>query len=144
MFSSLKEEFAAMREQYMRHGEGFIFVYSVTDVYSFHMLTKHLKTLERVRDFERVPVVLVGNKTDLESKRQVTYNEGAALANEMACAFLETSARARENIEETFYSIVREIRRGEKGGNDPAKIEKKKGLLKRVRMYLKNIMKTRN
>ena len=128
----------------MRHGEGFIFVYSVTDLNSFRMLTNHLKTLERVRNFEPVPVVLVGNKTDLERKRQVTYNEGEALANEMDCSFLETSARARENIEETFYSIVREIRRREKGGIDPAKIEKKKGLLKRVRMYLKNIIKTHN
>ena len=127
----------------MRHGEGFLFVYSVTDFNSFQMLTKHLKTLERVRDFEPVPVVLVGNKADLEDKRQVSYSEGAALANEMDCTFLETSARARRNIEETFYSIVREIRRREKGGIDPTKIEKKKGLLDRVRGYLKNIIKTK-
>ena len=126
----------------MRHGEGFLFVYSVTDFNSFQMLTKHLKTLERVRNFEPVPIVLVGNKSDLEQKRQVSYNEGAALAHEMDCAFLETSARARKNIEETFYSIVREIRRREKGGIDQTKVEKKKGLLKRVRNYLKNIIKT--
>lgn len=131
-----------MREQYMRHGDGFIFVYSITDFNSFHMLTKHLKTLERVRNFEPVPIVLIGNKSDLEEKRQVSYNEGAALANEMDCSFFETSARGRRNIEETFYGIVREIRRRERGGTDQAKIEKKKGLLKRVRVYLKNIIKT--
>ena len=124
----------------MRHGEGFIFVYSVTDFNSFQMLTKHLKTLERVRDFEPVPIVLVGNKADLEKNRQISYNEGAALANEMDCAFLETSARARKNIEETFYGIVREIRRRGKSGMDSSRLEKKKGLLNRVRKYLKNII----
>ena len=130
-----------MREQYMRHGEGFIFVYSITDFHSFKMLSKHLKTLERVRNFEPVPIVLIGNKSDLESRRQVSQNEGQALATELDCVFLETSAQARKNIEETFYGIVREIRRRERQVVDKDKLEQKKGLLKRVRKYLKGVVK---
>eukprot|EP00794_Sanderia_malayensis_P010203 gene10203-11251_t len=136
-----QEEFAAMREQYMRHGEGFIFVYSVTDAQSFHMLTKHLKTLERVRNFEPVPVVLIGNKSDIEDRRQVTYNEGALLAQEIDCPFFETSAQLRTNIEESFFGIVREIRKTDKINNDifEEKIKHKKGLLTRVGKFLKSL-----
>lgn len=130
-----------MREQYMRQGEGFIFVYSITDINSFQMLIKHLKTLERMRNFEPVPIVLLGNKSDLAERRQVSYDEGAALSSEMDCSFLETSARTRTNIEEAFHSMVREIRRRDKGAIDQAKIEKKKGILKRVRKYLKNVIR---
>ncbi|XP_065059890.1 ras-like protein rasD [Rhopilema esculentum] len=136
-----QEEFAAMREQYMRHGEGFIFVYSVTDFSSFQMLSKHLKTLERVRNFEPVPLVLVGNKSDLDERRQVSFNEGAALATEMDCLFLEASARTRRNVDETFCGMVREIRRRKRNGSELGKLEHKKGLLKRVRKYLKNLVK---
>ena len=125
----------------MRHGEGFIFVYSITDFSSFQMLSKHLKTLERVRNFEPVPLVLVGNKSDLDERRQVSYNEGAALATEMDCLFLEASARTRRNVDETFCGMVREIRRRERNGSELGKLEHKKGLLKRVRKYLKNLVK---
>ena len=126
----------------MRHGEGFIFVYSITEIQSFQRLTKHLKTLERVRNFEPVPIVLIGNKADLEQRRQVSQDEGAALARELDCPFFETSAQSRRNIENTFFGIVREIRKkdGEKEEVTKAKEHKKRGLLKRVRKYLKNIV----
>ncbi len=130
-----------MREQYMRHGEGFIFVYSITDAQSFHMLPKHLKTLERVRNFEPVPIVLIGNKSDLEERRQVSQSEGASLAHEIDSPFLETSAQCRKNIEEAFFAIVREIRKrdGDKEDGQHEKIQRKKGLLKRVRKFLKGL-----
>jgi GTPase SAR1 family protein len=54
--------------------------------------------------------VLVGNKCDMEDKRQVSYDQGKKLADEWGCPFLETSAKTKINNEECFYQVVREIR----------------------------------
>lgn len=57
--------------------------------------------------------VLVGNKCDMEDKRQVTYEQGKSLADQWGVPFMETSAKAKINNEECFYQVVREIRKRE-------------------------------
>ncbi|KAH9057826.1 protein ras-1 [Lactarius vividus] len=69
-----QEEFSAMREQYMRHGEGFLLVYSITDRDSFDSISAYHQQISRVKDTESVPIVLVGNKCDLENERRVDKN----------------------------------------------------------------------
>jgi small GTP-binding protein len=64
-------EFTAMREQYMRTGEGFIICYSVTDRRSFDEAVTYKRLVDRVRNNEDVPIVLVGNKCDLQTERKV-------------------------------------------------------------------------
>jgi GTPase KRas protein len=54
---------------------------------------------------------LVGNKCDLEAERQVTTGEGQDLAKSFGCPFFESSAKTRINVEESFFSLVREIRK---------------------------------
>ena len=66
-----QDEFTAMREQYMRGGEGFLLVYSVISKRSFNEMRRFRETVNRVRNYEHVPIILVGNKSDLESKREV-------------------------------------------------------------------------
>lgn len=65
-------EFTAMREQYMRCGEGFIICYSVTDRHSFQEASEYRRLVARVRLSEDVPMVLVANKVDLEAQRRVS------------------------------------------------------------------------
>ncbi len=60
-----------MREQYMRGGEGFLLIYSITNKRSFNDLRRYRETVNRVRNYEKVPIILVGNKSDLESRREV-------------------------------------------------------------------------
>lgn len=60
-----------MREQYMRNGEGFVLVYSITSLRSFEQIQKLYKQISRVKDLESFPVILVGNKCDMEQDRQV-------------------------------------------------------------------------
>ena len=67
-----QEEYAAMREQYIRPGEGFLLVYSITARDSFEEIRTFYKQILRVKDKEFFPVVLVGNKCDLDMERQVT------------------------------------------------------------------------
>lgn len=61
-----------MREQYMRNGEGFILVYSVTSRLSFEEISTFYQQIQRVKDRDTFPAVLVGNKCDLETDRQVS------------------------------------------------------------------------
>ncbi|GAA5808559.1 Ras-like protein 3 [Mucor flavus] len=106
-----QEEYSAMREQYMRNGEGFVLVYSITSIRSFEQVQKLYEQIARVKDLDSFPVILIGNKCDIERDRQVLMQDGKALAKYYGCQFLETSAKQRIRIEETFYGIVREIRR---------------------------------
>lgn len=66
-----QEEFSAMREQYMRSGEGFLLVFSVTDRNSFEEIYKFHRQILRVKDRDEFPMLMVGNKADLEHQRQV-------------------------------------------------------------------------
>jgi len=105
-----QEEFSAMRGQYMRSGEGFLLVYSITDRDSFDSISAYHQQILRVKDTESVPIVLVGNKCDLEDGRCVTKNEGRFIGEELGCRFVETSAKLGLNVEETFLNLVRQIR----------------------------------
>ncbi|XP_071964820.1 GTP-binding protein Rit1-like [Antedon mediterranea] len=107
-------EFTAMRDQYMRGGEGFIICYSITDRRSFEEAAEFKKLIERVRNTDDIPIVLVGNKYDLENLRVVTLEEGQALGREFGCPFFETSAALRHFVDDVFHTLVRDIRKKEK------------------------------
>ncbi|CAB11218.1 GTPase Ras1 [Schizosaccharomyces pombe] len=106
-----QEEYSAMREQYMRTGEGFLLVYNITSRSSFDEISTFYQQILRVKDKDTFPVVLVANKCDLEAERVVSRAEGEQLAKSMHCLYVETSAKLRLNVEEAFYSLVRTIRR---------------------------------
>lgn len=103
--------YSAMREQYMRTGEGFLLVYSITSRTSFEEVSAFYQQVLRVKDKDYFPVVMVANKCDLEAQRQVSSEEGNAVARRFGCGFVETSAKHRVNVDEAFYDLVREIRR---------------------------------
>ena len=65
---------SAMREQYMRTGEGFLLVYSITSRNSFEEINTYYQQILRVKDQDNVPVIIVANKCDLEYERQVGVN----------------------------------------------------------------------
>ncbi|KAL2917550.1 Ras GTPase [Polyrhizophydium stewartii] len=105
-----QEEYSAMREQYMRSGEGFLLVYSITSRSSFEEVQTFYQQILRVKDRDWIPMVLVGNKCDLESERVVSTHDGRELARNMRCKFVESSARHRINVDEAYYLLVRSIR----------------------------------
>uniref|UniRef100_A0A8B9G9U0 small monomeric GTPase n=1 Tax=Amazona collaria TaxID=241587 RepID=A0A8B9G9U0_9PSIT len=113
MLDTSLAEFTAMRDQYMRGGEGFIICYSITDRQSFQEAAEFKELIYRVRHTYDIPLVLVGNKIDLEEFRQVSTEEGMSLAREYSCSFFETSAALRFYIDDVFHGLVREIRRKE-------------------------------
>lgn len=68
---------------------------------------------------DHIPAVIVGNKTDLEIQRQVTAEQGKALAKELNCAFVETSARHNQNVSKAFELLMLEIEKANALANAP-------------------------
>ncbi|KHN75900.1 Ras-related protein R-Ras2, partial [Toxocara canis] len=66
-----QEEFSTMREQYLRTGHGFLLVFSVVDRNSFEEVLRLHKMILRVKDRDEFPMMLVGNKADLDDERHV-------------------------------------------------------------------------
>ena len=106
-----QEEYSAMRDQYMRSGQGFILVYSITSMDSFLDLENFRQQLYRVKDTDNIPIVLAGNKCDLDFERVVSKERGIELATRNKWPFFETSAKERINVTDTYFQMVREIRK---------------------------------
>eukprot|EP00088_Acartia_fossae_P031103 TRINITY_DN3204_c0_g1_i13.p1 TRINITY_DN3204_c0_g1~~TRINITY_DN3204_c0_g1_i13.p1 ORF type:complete len:218 (-),score=42.27 TRINITY_DN3204_c0_g1_i13:714-1313(-) len=105
-----QEEFSAMREQYMRSGEGFLLVFSLTDRSSFEEIYKFHKQVLRVKDRDEFPMLIAGNKSDLPN-RQVTQSDVENMAKQLKTPYIECSAKHRINIDEAFFELVRLVRR---------------------------------
>nr|XP_056719234.1 ras-related protein R-Ras [Euleptes europaea] len=106
-----QEEFGAMREQYMRTGEGFLLIYAINDRGSFNEISKFHTQILRVKDRDEFPMILVGNKADLDPYRQVPKEEALSFARENRIPYMEASAKIRLNVDESFYELVRAIRK---------------------------------
>ncbi|CAG7952843.1 unnamed protein product [Penicillium salamii] len=127
-----QEEYTALRDQWIRDGEGFVLVYSITSRASFSRITKFYNQIKMVKESSSsgspsgpsylnspmstsspampVPVMLVGNKSDKAVERAVSAQEGQALAKELGCDFVEASAKNCINVEKAFYDVVRMLR----------------------------------
>ncbi|GAU98194.1 hypothetical protein RvY_09373 [Ramazzottius varieornatus] len=124
-----QEEFSAMREQYMRNGEGFLLAFSVVDRTSFDEIYKFHKQILRVKDRDEFPMLLVGNKVDLEQQRVVAHDEASELARQLKIPYLECSAKLKLNVDLAFHELVRTVRRfhaAERPALHDEKVRKKK------------------
>jgi small GTP-binding protein len=105
-----QDDFAPMRTSYMRQGKGFIIVYAINDRVSFEEAEVFHRNLVRTKGTSAIPVVLCGNKCDLEEQRVVSKTEGAELATKLNATFFETSALANINLENAFKTLVKAVR----------------------------------
>eukprot|EP01126_Amoeba_proteus_P013460 TRINITY_DN1572_c0_g1_i7.p1 TRINITY_DN1572_c0_g1~~TRINITY_DN1572_c0_g1_i7.p1 ORF type:complete len:203 (+),score=36.60 TRINITY_DN1572_c0_g1_i7:28-609(+) len=103
------EQFTAMRDLYMKNGQGFVLAYSIIAQSTFNDIPDLREQILRVKDIDNVPMVLVGNKCDLSDQRVITTEQGEALAGKFSCKFLEASAKTKVNVERIFYDLVRQI-----------------------------------
>jgi len=103
-----QQEYSALQDQWVREGQGFILVYSVTSRSSFSRLEDFHQTMLRIK--RSTPVfIVVGNKSDQPS-REVSQEEGLRLAQKFGCQFMETSAKTSMNVEKLFTYLVRSLR----------------------------------
>ena len=104
-----QEEFYALRDQYIRSGDGYIIVFSITSVTSFLEVNAIKEQLNIVLDADNntlIPIILVGNKCDLEEYRQVQSSDAQRLAEEWRVKYFETSAKNKTNIHRIFEELV--------------------------------------
>lgn len=98
-----QEEYAAMRDCYIRTGHGFVVTYSITNKESFKDADRFRERILLVKDDDDIPMVLVGNKCDLEHERQVPTDEAKNLSAKWKSKFFETSAMKKINVQDAFF-----------------------------------------
>lgn len=104
----------------MKSGQGFLLVFSITSDSSLRELTELREQLVRIKDDERVPLVLVGNKSDLEEHRAVSRSKAYAVSQSWGNKpYYETSARRRTNVDEVFVDLCRQIIRKDMDATKP-------------------------
>ncbi|XP_041060630.1 GTP-binding protein REM 1 [Carcharodon carcharias] len=124
----------------MQVGNAYIIVYSITDRTSFESASELRIQLRRMRQAENIPIILVGNKSDLVRCREVSVEEGRACAVVFDCKFIETSATLHHNVKELFEGIVRQIRLRKDSQEDNerrrASHKRRESITKRARRFL--------
>jgi small GTP-binding protein len=87
-----------MRDLYMKTGQGFLLVFSITSASSMEEMASLRDEIIRIKDDENVPIVIVGNKADLEENRAVARAKGFAISQRWQAPYYEASARTRSKL----------------------------------------------
>ena len=104
-----QERFKSMSVNVIKNAEGLLLTYSITSRESFNNLESWLKQLNDAKDISKIPIVIVGNKSDLEKLRIVKYEEGKEFADKHNYHFYEVSAKTGQNVKEAFYDIFEQL-----------------------------------
>ena len=110
-----QEKYKAITGAYYKGSKGALVVYDITQKKTFENIEKWVNDLKAAGD-PKITIILIGNKNDLDNKRQVSKDQGEEKARSFGCAFLETSAYSGDNIDKAFNYMVKEIY--EKFSND--------------------------
>ncbi|KAL0267993.1 UNVERIFIED_CONTAM: hypothetical protein PYX00_010095 [Menopon gallinae] len=129
-----QEDYAAIRDNYFRSGEGFLCVFSITEDDSFQATQEFREQILRVKSDDNIPFLLVGNKSDLQDKRKVSISEAQTRAQQWGVPYVETSAKTRENVDKVFFDLMREIRSRKIEDNNKASEGRGKNKSKRKKL----------
>ncbi len=100
------ETFRAINTSYYRQANCCLLVYDITDQTTFDDCKKYYK--EKINEFcyKKIPIILLGNKTDKEEDRKVPSEEGAKFASENNYIFMETSCLKNKNVADAFETLI--------------------------------------
>lgn len=104
-----QERFRTITSSYYRGAHGIIVVYDTTDLESFNNVKQWLHEIDRYAS-ENVNKLLVGNKSDLTSKRAVSFDQAKEFADSLGIEFVETSAKNATNVEKAFMMMAAQIK----------------------------------
>merc|ERR1711977_196232 len=104
-----QERFKTITSSYYKGAHGIILVYDITDKQTFKDIENWLAEVDKFAN-ENVIKLLVGNKCDLENQRQVSFEEGKELADNLGVKFIETSAKSANNVDKAFFTLANEIK----------------------------------
>ena len=125
-----QEDYPVVREAYYKGGEGFLLMFAINDLDSFTALEDFHDQILTVKGSSKpVPFLLVGNKVDLEDFRTVSTTEAHNCASKWNCPYIETSAKTRVNVDESFVNLFNHIYAAKKPTDpepQPAKVNEKR------------------
>ena len=104
-----QERFKTITSAYYKGSQGIIVAYDITDRSSFANVIEWMNQIEKNADC-LIAKMLIGNKKDLDSQREVSYEEGKELADHYNIKFMETSAKESMNVEESFIAMAKDIK----------------------------------
>lgn len=104
-----QERFRTITSSYYRGAHGIIVVYDTTDLESFNNVKQWLHEIDRYAS-DNVNKLLVGNKSDLTSKRAVSFDQAKEFADSLGIEFVETSAKNSTNVEKAFMMMASQIK----------------------------------
>ncbi|KAK5575582.1 hypothetical protein RB653_006715 [Dictyostelium firmibasis] len=133
-----QDELTPIRNHWIRSCESFILVYSITSRSSFDQIQFYRDLIVSLLDRDNVPIMMIGNKSDLEYERIVTYQEGKDLANRLGMSFMEVSAKNRSIIEEVFNETVRNSKKIGQKSKKGKSIGNKKSIIKKFNQKVNN------
>ena len=103
-----QDRFKTITSSYYKGAHGIIVVYDITDKDSFAKVTEWMSEVDKHAS-ENISRILVGNKVDLEDKREVSYQEAKELADNFNVKFIETSAKEAKNVEDAFLNNFQKV-----------------------------------
>ena len=104
-----EEDYQQMMDMWISFGEGFLLVFAINDKESFELIPRKRERIIKGKHGENVPMILVGNKVDLEDNRQVSTEEAKELADSWGIEYIETSAKTNYNVKEAFENLIMKL-----------------------------------
>ena len=104
-----EEDYQNMMDMWISFGEGFLLVFAINDKESFNLIKSKHDRILRGKHGVKCPILLVGNKQDLENERQVNYSEAKEMADKWGIEYIETSAKTNFNCKEAFEMLAQKI-----------------------------------
>ena len=101
-----QEKFKSISTQYIKNCDGILLIYAINNKKTFENIENWLNEIENKKKKNNIPLVLIGNKIDLEKEREVSFQEGEKLALKYGMQFYECSAKTRININEAFQYLI--------------------------------------
>lgn len=98
-----------MQDSWINFGEGFLLVFAINDRESFDLLDKTRARIFKVKVDKPCPIVMVGNKLDLNNDRKVSFPEAKKKADEWGIEYIETSAQTNFNCKESFEKLISRV-----------------------------------
>ena len=101
-----QEKFKSISTQYIKNCDGILLIYAINNKKTFENIENWLNEIENKKKKNNIPLVLIGNKIDLEKEREVSFQEGEKLAQIYNMEFFECSAKDNINVNECFNCLI--------------------------------------